>query len=244
MRHGPIAGDAFGQMLLECLVHDEPVTEVVERDDGRVDIGDARRYFAPASDWSPSERAILQGASGRVIDIGAGAGRHSLELQRSGHSVVALDLSPGAVQTMHSRGVEETFEGTLFQFARTQDAAFDTALLLGNNLGLLGGPAQAIRWLAALDRLLAAGGRVLGSGSDPYATTDTDHLRYHARNRLRGRMGGQNRIRSRFRTLASPWFDYLFASLDELTALLVDSTWHIAEVIDAAPGYWVELRRR
>ena len=240
---GPATGDAFGQMLLKCLADDRAVAEIVERDDGQIGIADARRYFAAHDQWGPRDHWVLARAAGRVVDVGAGAGRHSLELQERAMAVLALDVSPGAVEVMRRRGVRETYEGSIFRLAAENEGSFDTALLMGNNLGLLESREVSRRWLHALDRLLAPSGRILGIGMDPYATDNEDHLRYHERNRLRGRMGGQIRLRSRFETLATPWFDYLFASLSELRDLLSESPWHIAETCEEGAGYAVELAR-
>lgn len=243
-RGAPRVGDAFGEMLLDCLAHDQPVVEVVERSDGRIDTGDARRYFAPSNDWRPEERDFLRRAAGRVLDIGAGAGRHAHELQSQGREVVGLDTSAGAIEVLRRRGVGQVYHGTVFQLDRTRPRPFDSVVLMGNNLGLLGGSATASRWLGLLDRLVAPGGRVLGSGLDPYRTDDPLHLAYHGSNRRRGRMGGQMRIRSRFKDAATSWFDYLFASPDELAGLLASSAWRIADSEERAWGYAVELLRR
>jgi hypothetical protein len=45
-------------------------------------------------------------------------------------------------------------------------------------------------------------------------------LRYHVRNEALGRIRGHTRIRVRYQDLATPYFDYLLASADELHALL------------------------
>ena len=51
--------------------------------------------------------------------------------------------------------------------------------------------------------LQPAGARIIAHGTDPYGTTDPVHLAYHRRNRERGRLGGQLRLRLRYRMLAT-----------------------------------------
>ena len=46
------------------------------------------------------EQTALTMAKGNILDIGAGAGCHSLALQDMGKKVVAIDISPLAVETM------------------------------------------------------------------------------------------------------------------------------------------------
>jgi len=72
---------------------------------------------------------------GRVLDFGAGAGRHALELQRRGHDVTALDVSPEAVEVMGERGVKDARSGDL---DAVTSEVFDTILLLMHGVGLVG----------------------------------------------------------------------------------------------------------
>lgn len=83
----PVVGDAFGAVLRECHeAGEQPGTafEVVERDDGWLGVGDAVRYFATLSGWSLLERQVFAEITGRVLDIGCGAGRHASVLAEAG----------------------------------------------------------------------------------------------------------------------------------------------------------------
>jgi SAM-dependent methyltransferase len=104
----PVVGDAFGAILARCW-EAGAVTgaafEIVERDDGYIGVGDAARYFAGADSWSLIERWACERVTGRVLDVGCGAGRHALPLQAAGYEVVGLDTSPGAVAVAAQRGM-------------------------------------------------------------------------------------------------------------------------------------------
>ena len=79
---------------------------------------------------------------------------------------------------------------------------------------------------------------------DPYDTTRAEHRQYHRRNRARGRMSGQARIRVRYLDLATPWFEYFFVSRAELRALLRDTQWQVEKIIDSTgPTYVAVLRK-
>ena len=108
---------------------------VVERDDGFVSV-DTIEYLGgldARDEWAVSR------ATGRVLDVGAGAGRAALALQERGQQVTALEVSPGAAQACRARGVRDVYLGTPQRAAADGMAgAFDSALLLGNNIGLLG----------------------------------------------------------------------------------------------------------
>jgi len=170
---------------------------------------------------------------GRVLDAGCGAGRVALELQARGREVVAIDISPGAVDVARRRGVLDArvlaFEDVVAELGR-----FDTVVMYGNNFGLFGGEAKARRLLR---RLRPMAGRIVASTRNPYDTDDAAHLAYHERNRRRGRMSGQLRLRVRYRDYASPWFDYLIASPEELEALVDGTGWRVGRVIPGEPLY-------
>ena len=72
---------------------------------------------------------------------------------------------------------------------------------------------------------------------DVYRTDDPAHLAYHERNRQRGRMAGQIRIRVRYRELATPWFDYLMVSREELEELLEGTGRRLARTLDSEDTY-------
>jgi SAM-dependent methyltransferase len=232
-------GDAYGEMLLAALDSDGEILEIVERDDGFImasRFGPAY-YLAPYPKWPGRQRRALRFARGRVLDVGAGGGRVPLHFQQKGNDVVAIDASPGTIEACRRRGVGDA------RVMRVEDVdaslgVFDTVVMYGNNLGLLASPTKAPRILRRLARITSERARIIAEGTDPYSTDDPGHLAYHERNRQRGRMGGQLRIRIRFREIASPWFEYLFLSRRELEEILDGTGWRLARMIeDDGPTY-------
>lgn len=251
-----VIGDAFGQVLLACHAGGGVpgvAFEVVERSDGHLGVMDAARYFAHAGDWTATSRFARDGAAGRVLDIGAGAGRVALALQDERHDVVALDVSEGATTVCRQRGVRATFTGSVFDLAATAPEPFETFLMLGNNLGLLGGAEQAPRFLDALASMARPGAVAIGETLNPYGTKDPDHLRYHDDNRALGRLPGQLRLRVRHLQLATAWMEYLFCTPEELESILAPTPWELTDTFAAestdpdgalsAPGQWTAVLR-
>ncbi|MEA2011140.1 MAG: class I SAM-dependent methyltransferase [Actinomycetota bacterium] len=241
----PVPGDAFGAALLDTM-DGEAGTHIVERDDGFVDAMDGSVYFLEPDDWSQAwpetDVTALDLVDGRILDVGAGAGRFSLALQSCGHEPVALDVSPGAVEVCRRRGVHQTFLGPIDDLADTDPPLFDAAVLMGNNLSLLGSAERSGPMLNALRRLLRPGGIVVGACLDAYATEDPVHLAYHQWNRERDRSPGQLRLRVRYRALAGDWFDWLLMSPDELAAIVDRAGWRLDDVSDPDPYYLGVLR--
>lgn len=225
------AEDAYGHMLLDALDGEE-ANEIVERDDGFIesDRFGAALYLAPYERWPSRQRRAMRYVRGRVLDAGCGAGRVALRLQDRGHDVVAIDLSPRAVEACKRRGVRDA-RALSVDDVDERLGQFDTIVMFGNNFGLFRSRASARRLLRRFHRLTGDGGRIVAESLDPYATDDRTHLAYQRRNRSRGRMPGQLRIRVRYRDYATKWFDYLIVSPEEMEDLLEGTGWRIRSVI-------------
>ena len=108
------------------------------------------------------ECRALDMAKGKVLDVGAGAGCHSLVLQEKGLDVTAIDISPLSVETMKERGVKKVLEQDFF----TLDGQYDTILMLMNGIGIVGTLERLSEFFKQLDKILASGGQVLCDSSD------------------------------------------------------------------------------
>ena len=110
------------------------------------------------------ERVALKRCNGRILDVGAGSGCHSLALQEQGHTVMAIDISPLSVEAMRQRGVKDAQCANLFD--RTFTGQFDTILLLMNGSGIVGKLANFPAFFLRMKQLLAPGGQILMDSSD------------------------------------------------------------------------------
>ncbi|NND15305.1 MAG: class I SAM-dependent methyltransferase [Eudoraea sp.] len=109
------------------------------------------------------EQEALKLCKGEILDIGCGAGSHSLYLQEQGYTVTALDLSEGAVDTCRQRGIKNVVQGTIQEYSGTK---FDTILLLMNGIGVAQRIGLLGSFLEHLKTLLKPGGQILTDSTD------------------------------------------------------------------------------
>jgi SAM-dependent methyltransferase len=236
-------GDAYGELMLAALEGRDAV-EIVEREDGFVNasVFGPAAYLAPFRRWPAHHRRAMRFVRGRVLDVGCGPGRVCLHLQERGIDVVGIDVSPGAVEAARRRGARDVRRLSIDDVDESL-GLFDTIVMLGNNFGLFASAAKARRLLRRFHRLTSPRGRILAETRDVRRTDDAGHLAYQARNRERRRMSGQIRIRVRYRELATPWFDYLMVSRDELRQLAEPAGWTLARTLDSGDTYVAVLEK-
>lgn len=119
--------------------------------------------FRSFKEMSPLEQKALELSKGRILDVGAGSGCHSLALQEMGKNVVAIDISPLSVQTMKDRGVKIVKEINFFQI---EGEFFDTILMLMNGAGIIGKIDKLPVFFSHIKSLLAPDGILLLDSSD------------------------------------------------------------------------------
>ncbi|MCK0156268.1 methyltransferase domain-containing protein [Cellulophaga sp. F20128] len=117
------------------------------------------------------EQKALQLCKGKVLDIGCGAGSHSLYLQNRGMDVTALDSSEGAIQTCALRGIKKRVHSDILDYNSEQ---FDTLLLLMNGIGIVGKLVNLGLYFTHLKSILKPKGQVLIDSSDIIYMFDPD----------------------------------------------------------------------
>ena len=120
--------------------------------------------FRTLDEMPPLEQKALELAHGDVLDVGAGAGCHSMVLQQRYMNVTAIDISAQSVQVMRDRGIENAHCINLFDFRL--EGGYDTILMLMNGTGVIGSLLNISNFFARMRTLLAHGGQVLLDSSD------------------------------------------------------------------------------
>ncbi len=109
------------------------------------------------------EIAALKLCKGKILDIGAAAGCHSLMLQKKGFNVTALEISTKAAEVLKKRGIQKVIQENIYNYSTKK---YDTILLLMNGTGIGGTVAGLKKLLQHLKMLLNKNGQILIDSSD------------------------------------------------------------------------------
>ncbi|GAA3569976.1 class I SAM-dependent methyltransferase [Snuella lapsa] len=163
--------DLFGTALLDYQkghYTEDIITSTSISDD---DILPLPYLFRDYKDMPKLEKKALNLAKGTILDVGCGAGSHSLYLQKQGLKVKAIDISQGAIDVCALRGIKNTELKHLLDETDT----FDTILLLMNGTGIFQELSQLSKYLIHLKSLLKPNGQILIDSSDiKYMYEDED----------------------------------------------------------------------
>lgn len=110
------------------------------------------------------EQKALKLAKGKVLDLGCGAGSHSLHLQNQGLQVTAIDISEGAIAVAKHRGVKNAYLQDIYQLDNSEK--FDTILVLMNGTGICGKLSKLATFLQHISKFLNPNGQILIDSSD------------------------------------------------------------------------------
>lgn len=164
--------DLFGQAILDYQTNNSPEDLITETSISEEDEMSIAYLFRTYEEMPQLEQKALQLAKGRVLDVGCGAGSHSLYLQKKQNlDVTAIDISKNAIQACILRGLEKAFVQDILSL---ENEKYDTILLLMNGTGIFGTIQNTSQFLQKLKSLLNPDGQILIDSSDIIYMFDED----------------------------------------------------------------------
>jgi SAM-dependent methyltransferase len=163
--------DLFGKAILDYQTGNNPQDLITETSISEADEMSVAYLFRGFDEMPKLEQKALELSFGKILDVGCGAGSHSLYLQDKGFDVSSIDVSPNAIKACELRGLKN---------AKVQDVMtltnekFDTLLLLMNGAGMCGRLKNISRFLKHLKSLLTEKGQILVDSSDIIYMFDED----------------------------------------------------------------------
>jgi hypothetical protein len=205
--------DPLGNALLDYHVNQQAEDIRVHSSLFESDIIPVAWFFRTYDDMPEIEKKALMLCSGKILDVGAGAGAHTLCLQEQGKQCVALEISRPATRVMQERGVKEVWWNNFFKLP--QGVRFDTLLLLMNGIGLCGTIQGLQEFLQKAGTMLHPDGKIIFDSSDvSYLYEQEDgsvnidiNSAYH----------GEIDFRMQYKKIKGPSFHWLYIDFDTLS---------------------------
>mgnify|MGYP001594502999 FL=1 len=164
--------DLMGRAIWDYYYQENPEDLQTETSISEMDDLPVSYLFRDYQEMNALEKKALDLSFGKVLDVGSGAGSHSLYLQNERKlEVTALDISPKSIEVCKARGVKNAICEDLLQFSEKD---FDTILLLMNGTGIFQSLEHIDQYLQKLKSLVAENGQILLDSTDILYMYDQD----------------------------------------------------------------------
>ena len=164
--------DLFGKAILDFQTNNSPEDLITETSITEADEMSVAYLFRSYEEMPKLEQKALQLAKGKILDVGCGAGSHSLTLQNDRNlDVTSIDISPNAIEACQLRGLKKA---KVQDIMTVENEKFDTILLLMNGTGIFGTLKETPLFLEKLKSLLNPSGQILIDSSDIIYMFDDD----------------------------------------------------------------------
>lgn len=204
--------DIFGKAIKDFYNKEYTEDIIVQANDFDDDHIPIPYLFRAYTEMPEIEQKALELSYGKVLDVGCGAGSHSLFLQNEQKlDVKAIDISEGAIEICKKRGVQHVMAQDIYDH---NDATYDTVLFLMNGSGIIGTLDRIDRFFTHIKTLLAPGGQILMDSSDiSYLFQDEDGSFW-----VDASAGyyGEMQYKLKYKKQESEWFDWLYIDYNTL----------------------------
>ncbi len=207
--------DPFGTAVMDFLEgkHD-PVIEVSSNlsDEETIPVP---YLFRSWEEMPEKEKFALSLTKGHVLDVGAGAGAHTLALLEQGKEVTALDRSQQCCEVMLRKGVKNVICKDFFSLESQEK--FDSLLFMMNGFGLAGTLEGLDQFFQKCKTLLRPGGRIIGESADILYMFEDEEEEGAYLVDLNGTYYGEVQYTMSYKGKTSAQFPWLYVSMDLIT---------------------------
>ena len=186
-------------------------------------------YFREEENLNALESYALSLCSGRVLDVGAGAGALSLILQARNIEVEALEISKICCDILHSRGIAKVINQDFFAAEITKQ--YDTILMMMNGIGICGTIDVLPKLFKQFKELLKPGGQILLDSSD---------VSYLFKNGLpENHYYGEIAYQYEYQAQSGPWFKWLYVDMETLAKEAQEHGFQLQVLSEDANGQYL-----
>lgn len=197
--------DVFGKALLDFHQFGQTEKLWLHNNYGKPEEMPVDVFFRSEEELSELEGYALSICKGKILDIGAGVGAHSLVLQLSGLDVTALEISAKACEIMKNRGIKKVSHGDIF----SDQKDYETLLFLMNGIGLCGDIEGLNKLLLHLKRFLKPEGQIILDSSD------ISYLFYPGNFPIE-KYYGEISYQYEYQSIKGDWFKWLYIDFESL----------------------------
>jgi len=155
-------GDVYGKAILDYYNGQKVKLLTFSSIAGKDEL-QMKHLFRSFEEMPELEQMALDHSKGKILDLGCGAGSHSLFLEQKNLEVKAIDISSGAIDVCKLRGVKNAVHQ---DFWSLKNEKYDTIIALMNGVGICGTLDHLPKFLTHLRSLLHDKGQVLIDSSD------------------------------------------------------------------------------
>lgn len=225
--------EPFGLALKEFYDGNKKAKVIFYRDDGFKEDHYVSNYFRTEREFSPIDKRAISLCKGKILDIGAGVGPHTLELQNLGFEVLAIDISSHACDIMKKRGVVNAKCASVYDL---KEEKFDAIILLGRSIGFVEDLPGLKKFFKHCKTLLNPEGYILFDSLDVRITTNPVHLSYHEKNSHLGHYFGEIRLHMEYKGLLGGKFQLLFVDPQTLKTITDEANLECEIIYDERNG--------
>ena len=223
-----------GQALLDYINGERDNELIIHSYEGQVKVP-VEIYFRSWENFPELEQYALSLCQGRVLDIGAGSGCHSLALKDMGLEVHSIDISPLMVEVMKKQGLKNVYCGDIDHF---EAEPFDTVVMFMNGIGFVKSPEGLGIFLEKIKQLLKPDGQLIFDSTD-ISVEDPERAKNNNE-----KYYGIVEYQLEYKGWKGRKFDWLFIDTMMLHKISKKNGWHCQIVYDDMDGQYLARLRR
>jgi 2-polyprenyl-3-methyl-5-hydroxy-6-metoxy-1,4-benzoquinol methylase len=226
----------YGQAILDYFEGNHRNNLISVDELGRRTEVPVRLFFREFEEFPNWEKNALDLCRGKVLDIGGGAGRHSLVLQERGMAVCAIDVVQDCVTVMKRRGVRDAHCADVLEF---NGGPFDTLLGVMNGLTIVERLEKLPAFLQSIRRLIDHGGQFLVDSTDLRCSADTEFRTLAATKASAGKYFGELTAHLEYKDKRGPLLQELFVDPATLREAAIHARWDCEIILSQENGRYL-----
>ena len=229
--------DPIGRAIQDFLSNNHDENIVVKSSICDDDVIPVAYLFRSESELPNLEKEALDRCTGKVLDVGGGAGIHATMLKKKGFQVEVIDTSQGAVAYHLQQGLKSR----CLNFFDLTDEKYDTLLFLMNGLGIAQRLSNLPHFLQKCYDLLPIDGQVIADSTDIKYLYEDDEGGYWLD--LNSSYYGDFDFQMCYKDTCSESFDWLYVDFETLKLHAEVVGFSIEKVDEFEQQYLVVLKK-